>query len=113
MSRFIALAALLLLAGPAGAQTRSVVVPPDSAVVIAPRGEAAPRPRLAPAPRPQQQRMVMTAPGGDTLTGPSALAATGMAAAALAAVLFAGGAGGGGGGGAASATGSPSGTVRR
>lgn len=112
MSRILALVALLSATAPAVAQTRSVVVPPDSAVVIAPRGQAAPRPHLAPAPRAQQRRMVMVAPGGETLNGPTALAAAGMAAAALAAVIFAGGAGGGGSGGG-SATGSAAGTVRR
>ncbi|GGJ08133.1 hypothetical protein [Neoroseomonas lacus] len=113
MSRIFALTALLpLLASPALAQTRSLVVPPGSAVVIAPRGEPAPRTHLAPPPRPQQQRMVMVAPSGETLSGPTAWAAAGMAAAAVAAVLFAGGAGGGGSGGG-SATASASATVRR
>ena len=114
MSRFrAAIAVWSVLAGPAAAQTRSVVVPADNTVVIAPRGDAAPRPRLAPAPRPQQQRMVMVAPGGETLSGPTAWAAAGMAAAAVAAMLLAGGAGGGGSSGGGSATGSASGTVRR
>lgn len=114
VSRVSALLAVLsLVANPASAQTRSLVVPPDSAVVIAPRGQPAPRLHLAPAPRPQQQRMVMVAPSGETLSGPSAVAAAGMAAAAIAAVLLAGGAGGGGGGGGGSATGSAAGTVRR
>lgn len=112
MSRILVLLALISTAAPAVAQTRSVVVPADSAVVIAPRGQAAPRPHLAPAPRPQQQRMVMVAPSGETLTGPTALAAAGMAAAALAAVIIAGGTGGGNSGGG-SVTGSASGTVRR
>lgn len=113
MSRMFLHAALLaFLASPAMAQTRSLVVPPGSAVVIAPRGETAPRTHLAPPPRAQQQRMVMVSPQGDTLSGPTAWAAAGMAAAAVAAVLFAGGAGGGGSSGG-SATGSASATVRR
>ncbi len=109
----IRLAAVLLTvaASPASAQMRSLVVPGDSTVVIAPRGEPAPRVRLAPAPRAQQQRMVMVSPGGETLAGPTAFAAAGIAAAAAAAALFAG-AGSGGSNGGASATASTAATRR-
>jgi hypothetical protein len=114
MSRVLALLALSpLLISPVLAQTRSLVVPPGSAVVIAPRGETAPRTHLAPPPRPQQQRMVMVAPSGETLSGPTAWAAAGMAAAAVAAMIIAGGTGGGGGSSGGSATASTSATVRR
>ncbi|WP_232475161.1 hypothetical protein, partial [Neoroseomonas rubea] len=41
----------LVLAGPAWAQTRTLVVPPGDAVVIAPRSQPAPRATLAPPPR--------------------------------------------------------------
>ncbi|MBW6396683.1 hypothetical protein KPL78_02435 [Roseomonas sp. HJA6] len=94
---------LSLAALPAAAQTRSVVVPPESSVVIGPRGAPPPRLHLAPAPRPQQ-RMVMVAPSGETLAGPSALAAAGLAAAGAAAALFAGAGGGSSGGGSATAS---------
>jgi len=97
------LAALLVATSPALAQTRSLVVPPDSAVVIAPRGAPPPRLHLAPAPRPQQ-RMVMVAPTGETLAGPSAVAAAGLAAVAAAAALFAGAGGSSSGGGSATAS---------
>ncbi|MBR0650947.1 hypothetical protein GXW78_14835 [Roseomonas terrae] len=114
MSRILAMIALLSGASaPALAQTGSLVVPPGSTVVIGPRSQPAPRPHLAPA-RPQQQRMVVVSPQGETLSGPAGWVAAGMAAAALAAVLFAGGSGGGGGGSSGgSATGSASGTVGR
>jgi hypothetical protein len=98
MSRILGIAALLsLLPMPAMAQqTRSLVVPPGSAVVIAPRGDPTPRTHFAPPRRSQQQRVRMVAPSGETLSGPNAWAAAGMAAAAAAAVIFAGGAGGSG-----------------
>jgi hypothetical protein len=94
---------LLLVAGPALAQTQTVVVPGGSGVVIGPRSQAAPRSTLAPAARPQQ-RFVVTNPQGDTLTGPSIAAAAGLAGAAALAVILGGGSGGGSGGGG-SATG--------
>ena len=107
----LALILVLLGASPASAQMRSVVVPGDSAVVIAPRGEAAPRVRLAPASRAPRQRVVAVSPTGETLAGPTALAAAGIAAAAAAAALFAG-AGTGGSSGSASATTSAAATRR-
>ncbi len=86
---------------PALAQTQSLVVPPGSTVVIAPRGQPSARPTMAPPTR-SQQRIVMVSPSGDTLTGPTA-------AAAIAVILGGGGGGGGGsgGGGGAAAAGAP------
>jgi hypothetical protein len=94
---------------PALAQTQSLVVPPGSTVVIAPRGQPSARPTMAPPTR-SQQRIVMVSPSGDTLTGPTAAAAIGLAGAAAIAVILGGGGGGGGGsggGGGAAAAGAP------
>jgi hypothetical protein len=97
----------MLLPGQAVAQSQTVVVPGGSAVVIGPRSQAAPRSTLAPPSRPQQ-RFVVTAPQTvDTLTGPSAAAAIGLAGAAAVAVILGGGSGGSSGG-SASTTAAPS-----
>jgi hypothetical protein len=110
MGRIVAFifASLAVLApAQALAQTQSVVVPGGSAVVIGPRSQAVPRSTLAPPSRPQQ-RFVVTAPQtGDTLTGPSAAAAIGLAGAAALAVILGGGSGGSSGSGA-STTAAPS-----
>ena len=87
-------AVLLILPGFALAQTRSLVVPPGAAVVIAPRGQTAPRPTLAP-PTAAQRRFVAKASTGETLSGPSVAVAAGLAAAAGLAVMLGGGGGGG------------------
>jgi hypothetical protein len=97
----------VLLPAQALAQTQSVVVPGGSAVVIGPRSQATPRSTLAPPSRPQQ-RFVFTAPQtGETLTGPSAAAAIGLAGAAALAVILGGGSGGSSGSGG-STTAAPS-----
>jgi hypothetical protein len=96
-----------LLPAPGLAQTQSVVVPGGSAVVIGPRSQAAPRSTLAPASRPQQRFVVSVPQTGDTLTGPSAAAAIGLAGAAALAVILGGGSGGSSGG-SASTTAAPS-----
>ncbi|MBR0671467.1 hypothetical protein, partial [Neoroseomonas soli] len=60
MSRFLAIPAVMLLAAlpePALAQTRTVVVPGGSAVVIAPRGQPAPRATLGAPTRGQARRV--------------------------------------------------------
>jgi|LNFM01.1.fsa_nt_gb hypothetical protein len=93
----------VLLTGETLAQTQPVVVPGGSTVVIGPRSQAMPRSTLAPPSRPQQ-RFVVTAPQtGDTLTGPSAAAAIGLAGAAALAVILGGGSGGSSGGGSTTA----------
>ena len=89
---------LLVPATPALAQIQTVVVPGGSAVVIGPRSQAVPRSTLAPPPRPQQ-RFVVATPAGDPLTGPSAVAAVGLAGAAAMAIIIGGGSGSGSGGG--------------
>ncbi len=76
----------------AQAQTRSVVVPAESAVVIAPRGQAAPRPSMAP-PTLAQRRFVEAVPQQDTLNAPAAAAVIGLAGAAALAVILGGGGG--------------------
>jgi hypothetical protein len=92
----LALAALLLAATPpALAEMRTVVVPAGAAVVIAPRGQPAPRPSMAP-PTGAQRRL--TAASGaeiETLNAPAAAAAIGLAGAAALAVMLGGGGGGG------------------
>ena len=108
MGRF--LAALLLVSAVmpsiAAAQTRTVTVPAGSAVVIAPRGQPAPRVMLG-APTRGQARAIARAQPSDDLTAPSAAAAIALAGAAGLAVALAGGGGGGGGASAA-----PGATVR-
>lgn len=94
MGRNILFVLALCVPIPAGAQVQAVVVPSGSAVVIAPRGQAPPRASMAP-PRPAQRRMAYTAPGGDTLAGPTAAIAAGLAGAAALAVILGGGTGGG------------------
>jgi hypothetical protein len=110
MGRIFAIPALLLLLVaplPARAQTpvQTVVVPAGGGVVIGPRSQAAPRSALAPPTR-AQQRFVVATPTGDTLAGPSAAAAIGLAGAAALAVIL-GGTGSNGSGGA-----SPTASVR-
>lgn len=97
-------ASAMLWCEAARAQTQTVVVPGGSGVVIGPRSQAVPRSTLAPPARPQQQRFVVATPQGDTLTGPSAAAAIGLAGAAALAVILGGGSGSGGGGSATAAT---------
>lgn len=94
MGRILASCILALCAAwqPAQAQTRSVVVPAESAVVIAPRGQAAPRPSMAP-PTLAQRRFVEAAPQQDTLNAPAAAAVIGLAGAAALAVILGGGGG--------------------
>ena len=98
----ILIACACACAAPALAQPQTVVVPAGSAVVIAPRGQAMPRPSMAPATR-SQRRVVLASPSGDTLTGPSAAVAVGLAGAAAMAVIFGGGSSGGGSGGSSTA----------
>ena len=99
----LALALLACLAADAAmAQTRTLVVPAGSAVVIAPRGQAQPRASLAPPTR-AQQRLNATAREPDTLTAPGAAAAAGLAGAAALAVILGGGGGSSGGGSASAA----------
>lgn len=100
MSRIILVLFCLSGVSPASAQIRTVVVPVASGVVIAPRGQVAPRPSIAPATR--AQRRVLQAEPADTLAAPTAVTAAALAAAAAVAVLL-GGSGGGGGTASASA----------
>jgi hypothetical protein len=96
--------AAALFAAPtgAGAQTRTVVVPADAAVVVPPRGSALPRP-AASRPVAQRPRLPPVAPASEAaglnLGGAGAVAAVvlpAIAAAAVATVLSNGGSGGGG-----------------
>ena len=104
MDRIAALCFLVFCAAwqPAQAQTRSVVVPAESTVVIAPRGQAMPRASMAP-PTLAQRRFVEAAPQQDTLNAPTAAAAIGLAGAAAAVAVILGGGGGGSPAGAPSA----------
>lgn len=101
-SRLILALIAAALPAPVLAQTQTVVVPGGAGVVIGPRSQAAPRSTLAPPARPQQ-RFVVATPQGDTLTGPTAAAAIGLAGAAALAVVLGGGSSGGAGGGSATA----------
>jgi len=96
MDRIVAFCILVFCAAwqPAQAQTRSVVVPAEATVVIAPRGQAMPRASMAP-PTLAQRRFVEAAPQQDTLNAPTAAAAIGLAGAAAVAVILGGGGGGG------------------
>jgi hypothetical protein len=95
-------AALLAAPGGVGAQTRTVVVPADAAVVVPPRGSALPRP--APKPIAQHRpRLPPMAPardeGGTGFGGVGTVAGVvlpAIAAAAMAAVLSNGNGGAGG-----------------
>ncbi|WP_137124045.1 hypothetical protein [Roseomonas sp. HF4] len=93
----------LIVPGVALGQAATVVVPAGSAVVIGPRGQAQPRPSLAPATRTQRRAVMVSRSTGETLAGPTAAAAVGLAGAAAIAVLLGAGGGGGSGGSAAAA----------
>ena len=103
MGRILTILFCLLAPALALAQTQTVVVPSGSAVVIAPRGQAQPRPSMAPATR-SQRRVVLASPSGDTLSGPTAAVAIGLAGAAALAVVFGGGSSGSSGSAAAATT---------
>ena len=107
MSRFVVTLLLVSAVIPsiAAAQTRTVTVPAGSAVVIAPRGQPAPRATLGAPTRGQARAIARTQPRDD-LTAPSAAAAVALAGAAGLAVALAGGGGGGG------ASAAPGATVR-
>ena len=94
--------ALLALTAEAGAQTRTVVVPADAAVVVPPRGSAPPPRPAALRPVAQRPRLPPMAParqeGGLDLGGAGTVAGVllpAIAAAALTAVLSNGGGGSG------------------
>ncbi|MBR0657784.1 hypothetical protein [Neoroseomonas oryzicola] len=102
MGRILLAMFALSIAVPAAAQMQTVVVPAGPGVVIAPRGQAAPRPSIAPATR--AQRRIVTAEPADTLSAPTAAVAVALVGAAALAVAL-GGTGGSSGSGGGSATG--------
>lgn len=106
MGRLFAALLLVSAAMPsmAAAQTRTVTVPAGAAVVIAPRGQPAPRATLG-APTRRQARAIARSQPRDDLTAPSAAVGVALAGAAGLAVALAGGGGGG-------ASAAPGATVR-
>ncbi|MBD0276056.1 MAG: hypothetical protein ICV73_29530 [Acetobacteraceae bacterium] len=89
----LAVAALFAFPAAAGAQTRTLVVPGDAAVVVPPRGSALPRPALKPiaAHRPRLPPMAPAAreDGGTGLGGVGTVAGVVLPAIAAAAVAVA------------------------
>ena len=92
------LLALMALPLPAMAQLRSLTVPPDASMVVAPRGQAAPRLAAPPASSiPLEAAAPVVLPSGTGLMGAPLLGA--LLPAAAGALLGSGLAGSGGGGG--------------
>jgi hypothetical protein len=97
----LGLLGLLALPWPAMAQLRSVTVPPGAAVVVAPRGQAAPRLAAPPAALAQAEAAapVVLSPGPGLMGAPLLGTILPAAAAALLGSGLAGSGGGGGGSG--------------
>lgn len=88
---------LLALPLPAMAQLRSMMVPADASMVVAPRGQPAPRLAAPPPSAPVEAAAPVVLPSGPGLMGAPLLGA--LLPAAAGALLGSGLAGGGGGGG--------------